>query len=110
MAARDSGKVMVDAAFGELMVTCEKMMWLVHEGPPHIAPETRTSGRMVRTSRLKQSGGSSATPPSVRRPAPRTLATFIRSRQHARRQHARCQHTRRQHAPWAPSAFATNDP
>lgn len=48
VAARDSGKVMVDAAFGELMVTCEKMMWLVHEGGQYIAPEYRQPGRMVR--------------------------------------------------------------
>lgn len=39
---------MVDAAFGELMVTCEKMMWLVHEGGQYIAPEYRQPGRMVR--------------------------------------------------------------
>lgn len=29
VAARDSGKAMVDAGFGELIVTCEKIRWLL---------------------------------------------------------------------------------
>ena len=39
---------MVDAAFGELMVTCEKAMWLVNSGQQHLMPERRAPGRMVR--------------------------------------------------------------
>ena len=48
VAVRDSGKAMVDAAFGELMVTCEKIDWLVKDGERHLRPETRAPGAMVR--------------------------------------------------------------
>ena len=30
---------MVDAAFGEVIVTCEKLWWLVHEGEAFLRPE-----------------------------------------------------------------------
>ena len=49
VAARDSGKPMVDAAFGELMVTCEKALWLVDHGEQYLKPERRRPGRMVRS-------------------------------------------------------------
>ena len=47
VAALDSGKVMVDAAFGEVMVTCEKATWLLAEGERWLRPESRSAGRMV---------------------------------------------------------------
>lgn len=46
-ASRDSGKPMVDAAFGEVMVTCEKISWLIREGERWLKPEKRSSGVMV---------------------------------------------------------------
>lgn len=48
VSARDSGKPMVDAAFGEVMVTCEKIWWLVKEGRQYLLPEKRKAGAMVR--------------------------------------------------------------
>ena len=47
VSARDSGKPMVDAAFGEVMVSCEKLAWLAREGERHLRPERRTAGAMV---------------------------------------------------------------
>lgn len=47
VAARDSGKPRVDAAFGEVMTTCEKLWWLIKEGEPVLAPEARSAGRMM---------------------------------------------------------------
>jgi hypothetical protein len=47
VSARDSGKPMVDAAFGEVMVTCEKIWWLVKEGAQYLLPERRKAGAMV---------------------------------------------------------------
>ena len=46
-ASRDSGKPMVDAAFGEVMVTCEKIAWLIREGERYLKPERRSPGVMV---------------------------------------------------------------
>lgn len=43
----DSGKPMVDAAFGEIMVTCEKIWWLVQQGERYLRPESRSAGTMV---------------------------------------------------------------
>lgn len=43
----DSGKPMVDAAFGEVMVTCEKIAWLIREGEKYLRPERRSPGAMV---------------------------------------------------------------
>jgi hypothetical protein len=43
---------MVDAAFGELMVTCEKAAWLVSHGAQYLEPEQRQPGRMVNCSLL----------------------------------------------------------
>jgi acyl-CoA reductase-like NAD-dependent aldehyde dehydrogenase len=48
ISATDSGKPMVDAAFGELIVTCEKIRWLLSEGGRWLKPEKRSSGVMVR--------------------------------------------------------------
>lgn len=47
VSAKDSGKPMVDAAFGELIVTCEKMHWLMAEGEHWLRPESRSPGRMM---------------------------------------------------------------
>jgi acyl-CoA reductase-like NAD-dependent aldehyde dehydrogenase len=47
VASMDSGKPMVDAAFGEVMVTCEKLAWLIKEGERYLRPERRSSGVMV---------------------------------------------------------------
>lgn len=38
---------MVDAAFGEVMVTCEKISWLLREGERWLQPERRSPGVMV---------------------------------------------------------------
>lgn len=38
---------MVDAAFGEVMVTCEKISWLIREGERYLKPEKRSPGVMV---------------------------------------------------------------
>lgn len=45
--ARDSGKARVDAAFGEVMTTCEKLWWLIDHGEDALRPEKRPSGRMM---------------------------------------------------------------
>ena len=47
VAALDSGKPLVDAAFGEVMVTCEKAVWLLQQGERWLRPERRSAGRMV---------------------------------------------------------------
>ena len=44
---QDSGKPMVDAAFGELMVTCEKATWIARRGEAALKPEHREPGVMV---------------------------------------------------------------
>lgn len=46
VAATDSGKTRTDAAFGEMLVTCEKLRWLILEGEAALAPESRSSGLM----------------------------------------------------------------
>ena len=38
---------MVDAAFGEVMVTLEKIAWLCGEGEKHLKSEKRSAGRMM---------------------------------------------------------------
>lgn len=43
---------MLDAALGEVMVTCEKLSWLIREGEQHLRPEKRTAGVMVRRRKL----------------------------------------------------------
>ena len=48
VAARDSGKPILDAAFGEVLVTCEKICWLLKEGERWLRPECRSSSRMVK--------------------------------------------------------------
>ena len=48
VSAIDSGKPMVDAAFGEVIVTCEKIWWLCAEGERYLRTERRSAGYMVR--------------------------------------------------------------
>lgn len=47
VSARDSGKPLVDAAFGEVIVTLEKCKWLLKEGERWLRPEKRSSGLMM---------------------------------------------------------------
>jgi acyl-CoA reductase-like NAD-dependent aldehyde dehydrogenase len=47
VSARDSGKPMVDASFGEVMVTLEKINWLCDEGEQWLRPERRSAGTMM---------------------------------------------------------------
>lgn len=46
VACRDSGKTQVDAIFGEIAVTCEKLRWTVAHGEKWLLPEYRDSGLM----------------------------------------------------------------
>ena len=48
VSARDSGKPLLDAIVGEVVVTCEKIHWLCKEGEKHLRPERRSAGIMVR--------------------------------------------------------------
>lgn len=47
ISARDSGKTTTDAAFGEVLVTLEKLSWLCAEGERWLRPERRSAGRML---------------------------------------------------------------
>eukprot|EP00850_Spirogloea_muscicola_P001460 SM000005S17257 [mRNA] locus=s5:1083720:1088259:- [translate_table: standard] len=47
VSARDSGKPLVDAEFGEIFTTCEKIAWLLHDGERWLRPERRSPGRMM---------------------------------------------------------------
>lgn len=47
ISARDSGKTTTDAAFGEVLVTLEKLSWLCAEGEGCLRPEKRSAGRML---------------------------------------------------------------
>ncbi len=47
VSARDSGKPLLDAIMGEVMVTCEKIHWLCKEGEKFLRPEKRSAGIMV---------------------------------------------------------------
>ena len=47
VSSRDSGKTAVDAALGEVMVTCEKIWWLLKNGQKWLKPEYRSAGIMV---------------------------------------------------------------
>lgn len=41
VASRDTGKTMVDAAFGEILTSCEKLRWTIAYGETHLKPESR---------------------------------------------------------------------
>eukprot|EP00051_Salpingoeca_urceolata_P031567 m.12052 g.12052 ORF g.12052 m.12052 type:complete len:603 (-) comp4168_c0_seq2:214-2022(-) len=44
VAARDTGKTMVDGAFGEVLTTCEKIRWTLAHGERVLKPEHRDVG------------------------------------------------------------------
>jgi acyl-CoA reductase-like NAD-dependent aldehyde dehydrogenase len=46
VSARDSGKAMLDAIMGEVIVTCEKIHWLCREGEQWLKPDKRSVGIM----------------------------------------------------------------
>ncbi|CAG8478742.1 6507_t:CDS:2 [Acaulospora morrowiae] len=43
VSCRDTGKTFVDAKFGEIMVTCEKIRWTIKNGEKAISPQYRES-------------------------------------------------------------------
>ena len=47
IAARDSGKHLVDASFGEILTTCEKLRWTIDNGETVLASETRSPGLIM---------------------------------------------------------------
>ncbi|KNC76592.1 hypothetical protein SARC_10917 [Sphaeroforma arctica JP610] len=57
VAARDSGKTMVDGVFGEILTTCEKIRWTVAEGEKALKTEYRGVGWIMahKTARVEYS-------------------------------------------------------
>ena len=47
VAVRESGKTLLDALIGEVLVTCEKLAWLASSGEQYLVPEYRDTGRMM---------------------------------------------------------------
>lgn len=47
VAVRESGKTLLDALIGEVLVTCEKLSWLANSGEQYLVPEYRDTGRMM---------------------------------------------------------------
>lgn len=47
VAVRESGKTLLDALIGEVLVTCEKLAWLASSGEQYLVPEKRDTGRMM---------------------------------------------------------------
>jgi acyl-CoA reductase-like NAD-dependent aldehyde dehydrogenase len=47
VAVRESGKTLLDALIGEVLVTCEKLAWLESSGEQYLVPEYRDTGRMM---------------------------------------------------------------
>ncbi|KAI0785356.1 Aldehyde/histidinol dehydrogenase [Irpex lacteus] len=47
VAARDSGKTLLDAALGEILTTASKMDWLVNHGERYLKPESRTTNWLL---------------------------------------------------------------
>ncbi|BGP58119.1 Meiotic Sister-Chromatid recombination aldehyde dehydrogenase [Rhodotorula sphaerocarpa] len=47
IASRDSGKTLVDAAFGEILTTCEKLRWTIANAEAILAPETRSTNLVL---------------------------------------------------------------
>ena len=47
VAVRDSGKTLLDSMIGEVLVTCEKLVWLADYGEQYLLPEVRGTGRMM---------------------------------------------------------------
>lgn len=53
VAVRDSGKTLLDALIGEVLVTCEKLAWLANNGEKYLVPEERDTGRMMMMKRVR---------------------------------------------------------
>ncbi|BGP51561.1 Meiotic Sister-Chromatid recombination aldehyde dehydrogenase [Rhodotorula kratochvilovae] len=47
VASRDSGKTLVDAAFGEILTTCEKLRWLIANAEAALAPDYRPTNLVL---------------------------------------------------------------
>ncbi|KAI5480677.1 aldehyde dehydrogenase [Pseudohyphozyma bogoriensis] len=47
VASRDSGKTLVDAAFGEILVTAEKLRWVIAYGEQYLTPESRPTNMLL---------------------------------------------------------------
>ncbi|POY73058.1 hypothetical protein BMF94_3896 [Rhodotorula taiwanensis] len=47
IASRDSGKTLVDAAFGEILTTCEKLRWTLNNAESVLAPEARSTNLLL---------------------------------------------------------------
>jgi acyl-CoA reductase-like NAD-dependent aldehyde dehydrogenase len=52
VAVRESGKTMLDAIIGEVLVTCEKLVWLINSGEQYLLPEERDTGRLMMMKRV----------------------------------------------------------
>ena len=52
VAVRENGKTMLDALIGEVLVTCEKLAWLISSGEQYLVPEYRDTGRMMMMKRV----------------------------------------------------------
>ena len=53
VAVRDSGKTLLDAIIGEVLVTCEKLSWLASSGEEYLKPESRPTGRMMMMKKVR---------------------------------------------------------
>jgi acyl-CoA reductase-like NAD-dependent aldehyde dehydrogenase len=47
VACLDSGKTMVDAALGEILVTAEKLQWMIDHGEAALRPERRPTNFLM---------------------------------------------------------------
>ncbi|TKY89896.1 hypothetical protein EX895_001193 [Sporisorium graminicola] len=47
VAARDTGKTAIDAAFGELLTTCSKLAWTINNGEKVLRTETRSNNLLL---------------------------------------------------------------
>lgn len=53
VAVRESGKTLLDALIGEVLVTCEKLNWLASSGEQYLVPEKRETGRMMMMKKVR---------------------------------------------------------
>lgn len=58
MSSRDSGKTPLEAVLGEIVVTAEKLNWLINNGEEVLKPCKRGAGVMVRSLCCAQGVGS----------------------------------------------------
>ena len=47
LVAKDSGKTEIDANFGEILTTCEKLRWTIQNGEQILKPEYRSTGMIM---------------------------------------------------------------